>query len=73
MDTFQETSERHTPNEYENVVTAHIEAAAKCIPTKPRGKCRVPWEAIAIREKRDDMKESFLFNKEIQRRPKSKT
>ena len=35
FDTLQETSERYTPNdEYENFVTAHIDTAAKCIPTK---------------------------------------
>ena len=37
FDTLQETSEQHTSNEkYENLVTTHIEAAAKCIPTKKR-------------------------------------
>ena len=39
LDTFQEKFERHTPNEeYENFVTAHIEAAAKCIIIKSRDK-----------------------------------
>ena len=42
-----------TPNdEYENFVEAHLEAASKCIPTKPRTKYRVPWETLAVREKR---------------------
>ena len=27
-------------------------AASKCIPTKPRTKYRVPWETLAVREKR---------------------
>ena len=41
-----------TPNdEYENFIDAHLEAAAKCIPTKPRTKYRVPWETLAVREK----------------------
>ena len=40
FDNLQKTSD--LPNEdYENFVTAHKEAAAKFIPTKPRGKCRV--------------------------------
>ena len=41
-----------TPNdEYENFVEAHLEAASKCIPTKPRTKYRVPWATLAVREK----------------------
>ena len=35
---------------------AHIEAATKCIPTKPRIKFRVPWETLAVREKRAHVK-----------------
>ena len=30
----------------------HFEAAAKCIPTKLKTKYRVPWETLAVREKR---------------------
>ena len=30
--------------------------AAKCIPTKPRIKYRVPWETLAVREKRAHVK-----------------
>ena len=42
FDTLQETYERHTlDNRYENFVTGHKEAAAKCIPTTPTGKHRV--------------------------------
>ena len=42
--TLQEKTEKGTPNdEYENFLNAHLEAAAKCIPTKPRTKYRVPW------------------------------
>ena len=45
---LQERSEIHTQNdEYENFVNAHLEAAAECIPAKPR----VPWETIAVRKK----------------------
>ena len=52
-ETLQERMEKSTPNdEYENFVKAHLEAAAKCIPTKPRTKYRVPWETLAVREKR---------------------
>ena len=43
FETLQEKTEKGTPNDkYENFVNAHIEAAAKCIPTKPRTKYRVP-------------------------------
>ena len=49
----QEKAEKRTPNdEYENFVEAHLQAASKCIPTKPRTKYRVPWETLAVREKR---------------------
>ena len=43
-------------DEYENFVNAHLEAAANCIPTKPRTKYRVPWERLVITEKRTDVK-----------------
>ena len=44
---------KSTPNdEYENFVNAHLEAAAKYIPTKIKTKYRVPWETLAVREKR---------------------
>ena len=37
FETLQEKTEKGTPNdEYENFVYTHREAAAKCIPTKPR-------------------------------------
>ena len=36
FNTLKETSERHTlTGKCENFVIAHIEAAAKCLPTKP--------------------------------------
>ena len=48
FETLQEKTEKGTPNdEYENFVNAQIEAAAKCIPTKPRTKYRVTWETLA--------------------------
>ena len=57
FETLQEKTEKSTPNdEYENFVNAHHEAAAKCIPTKPRTKYRVPWETLAVREKRAHVK-----------------
>ena len=53
FETLQEKTEKSTPNdEYENFVEAHLEAASKGIPTKPRTKYRVPWETLAVREKR---------------------
>ena len=53
FETLQEKTEKGTPNdEYENFVEAHLEAASKCIPTKPRSKYRVPWETLVVREKR---------------------
>ena len=53
FETLQEKTEKVTPNdEYENLVEAHLEAASKCIPTKPRTKYRVPWEMSEVREKR---------------------
>ena len=43
FETLQEKTEKVTPNdEYENFVEAHLEAASKCISTKPRTKYRVP-------------------------------
>ena len=37
FETLQEKEEKNTPNdEYENFVEAHLEAPAKCIPTKPK-------------------------------------
>ena len=54
---LQEETEKSTPNdEYENFVNVHLEAAAKCIPTKSRTKYRVPWEMLAVREKRAHVK-----------------
>ena len=53
FDALHEKTEILTPNdEYENFVNAHIEAAAKYTPTKPRTK----WETLAAREKRAHIK-----------------
>ena len=53
FETLQEKTEKGPPNEeYENFVEAHLQAASKCIPTKPRTKYRVPWENLAVRENR---------------------
>ena len=50
---FDYNKKKSTPNdEYENFVNAHLEAAAKYIPTKLKTKYRVPWETLAVREKR---------------------
>ena len=52
-ETLQERTKKSTQNdEYENFVNAHLEAAAKCIPTKLKTKYRVPWETLTVREKR---------------------
>ena len=57
FETLQEKTEKGTPNDkYENFVNAHLEAAAKSIPTKPRTKHRVSWETLAVREKRAHVK-----------------
>ena len=53
FETLQEKTGKGTPDdEYENFVNAHFEATVKCIPTKPKTKYRVPWETLAVREKR---------------------
>ena len=50
FDALQDISETLNPNdEYENFINAHIEAAAKYIPTKQRAKPRVPWVTLAVR------------------------
>ena len=52
LDTLQIISERHNQiDEYENVVTAHREAASEFIPTKPRNKSRVGWESLVVLKK----------------------
>ncbi len=57
FETLLVQTEIRTPNdEYENFVNAHLEVAAKCIPTKHRTKYRVPQETLAVREKRAHVK-----------------
>ena len=57
FETLQEKTEKGTQNdEYDNFVNAYLEATAKCIPTKTRTKYRVPWETVAVREKRAHVK-----------------
>ena len=46
--------------------TAHIDAVAECIQTKPRGKFRVLWESIAISKNELNEKKTSLINKKIQ-------
>ena len=54
-DALQERTEKYTLNEeYINFVNAQLEAAF--IPTKQRTKSRIPWETLAVREKRRDVK-----------------
>ena len=60
LDTLQETSERHTPNDkFENFLIA----IAEWISTKPRTNCRVLWETTDVEGKRDNMKKVSLLNK----------
>ena len=57
FETLQAKTEKGTPNdEYESFVNAHIKAAAKYIPKKLRTKYRVPWETLAVWEKRAHVK-----------------
>ena len=57
FETLLEKTEKGTPNDdYENFVNAHLEAAAKCIPTKSKTKYRVQWETLKVREKRAHVK-----------------
>ena len=50
----------HTHTHTENLVNGHLEAAAKCIPTKLKTKYRVPWETLAVREKCARVKTAFI-------------
>ena len=64
FEALQETSEIPTLNdEYEGFVYAHLEATAECIPTKQRAKPRVPWETLAVRKKRADVKTDSKCNR----------
>ena len=63
FETLQGTSETHTLNKYESFVTAHIEVVAECIPTKPRAKCRVPRESLAVKRKQNNFKKASFLNK----------
>ena len=40
-----------------------MKAAAECIPRKPRAKCRIPWESLVLKKKKDNMKIASLLNK----------
>ena len=58
--TLQETSERYN-DKYENFVTARIAAAAAaCLQTKPKAKCRVTWESKIARKEWDNVKKIIL-------------
>ena len=63
-DALKEKTETHTPNEEcENFVNAHLETAAEFIPTKQRTTSRVPWETLAVRKKRADVKTASKCNR----------
>ena len=64
FEALQEKTEKRTPNdECENFVNAHLKAAANCILTKSRSKYTVPWETLAVREKRVDVKTASKCNR----------
>ena len=64
FDALPEISETLTLNdEYENFVNVHLEAAVECIPTKQRTRPRVPWETLAVRKKRADVKTASKCNR----------
>ena len=44
-------------------VNAHLEAAAEFILTKQKRKYRVPWETLAVRKKRADVKAASKCNR----------
>ena len=46
-----------------NFVNAHLEATAEFIPIKQRRKYRLPWETLAVREKRADVKAASNFSR----------
>ena len=60
----QKKTETNTTNEeYENFVNAHLESSAEFIPTKQRTKSRVTWDALAVIEKRADVKTASNCNR----------
>ena len=64
FDALQEKTEILTPNdEFENFVHANQEAATKYIQKEHRTKSRVPWETLAVREKRADVKTASKCNR----------
>ena len=49
----------NSPNiKYNNLVLSNEQAAADCIPLKPKIKKRVPWESIAVIAKRKELQKS---------------
>ena len=71
VDALQKISETPTPNdEYENIVTAYMEAAAaEWIPTKLTAKYRVPLETLAVKKKESTWKPHLYTIKGIQQMP----
>ena len=66
IDALQEISEAPIANdEFENFINTHLEAAAELISTKQITKRRVPWEKLAVRKKRADVKIASLRNRRI--------
>ena len=55
---------QNTSNEeYKSFDHAYMEATAvECLPIKLRAKHRVPWETLAVKKKRDNVKTTCLCN-----------
>ena len=63
FDTLQEISKIF---QMKNTKTLSMEAAADCIPTKLRAKCRVPWETQTVWKKQDNVKQHTCVIKKNQ-------
>ena len=62
FDALQEQTETLN-DKYENVINAHLEATAECIPTKQRAKPKVSWETLVVRKKHADVKTASKCNR----------
>ena len=72
--TLLEISERHTLKDgYESFATAHIEAGADCILTKPRAKYIEACESLVVQKKRYNLqKSSFLKKRNLTNQKRTK-
>ena len=60
---LRKNDKRTATTKHYDFVNAHLEAAAKYIPTKIKTKYRVPWETLAVREKRALVKTASKNNR----------